>query len=259
MDFLVLDQASFAYPSAPERPVLRDLDARIPLSGATLVLGGNGSGKTAMARLLAGLDSPSEGSLRWPNRDGGSEDTLRTAVVFEQPEFQFQGFSVAEELESGLLYRGVRRADAEHLAREGAEGLGLAELLDREVSSLEYPEMLAVLVASFLLLEPRLLVLDFSLNELEDSHRAMLLSRSGGEGQPALVVLSRRAVDLALLESPSCFILSEGGIQPFPATASDSGTAELLRSSGLAFPWYVDGVSQPAGGRDWSWLAPPAK
>ncbi len=239
MSAIVLENAAFAYPSAPDSLVLEGLSAEIPLDGRTLVLGGNGSGKTALARLLSGLDNPANGVVRWPNEltvDGQRQAAphLRAGVVFEQPEFQFQGITVVEELCSGLLYQGIAAPQAGEMAREVALRYGLDNLLQSSLESLDYPSKMAVLISSFLLLRPRLLVLDFSLAELDQGFRAKLLANCNGQSSPALVVLSRGAEDIFLLGGADLFILNNGGLHPLNVSPDDPRANKMLLEAGIA-------------------------
>jgi energy-coupling factor transporter ATP-binding protein EcfA2 len=241
MESVSLKNAAVAYPSTPGSVVLDGLCAEIPLCSHTLVLGGNGSGKTALARLLAGLDSPTAGSILWP--EGKEEEQisksahlLRSGVVFEQPEFQFQGFSVREELCAGLLYHGVESSRAEELAGTAAASYGIEDLLENTLHSLCYSAKLAVLVSSFLLLRPRLLVLDFSLAELDREFLKRLFSVCMEKKSPALVVLSRRAEDYFLMENAGVYVLNSGNMDKLAADRDVPSTLQLLRDAGIAMP-----------------------
>jgi ATP-binding cassette, subfamily B, bacterial len=54
---------SFAYPSAPDRPVLTNLDLTIPAGSSLAIVGRNGSGKTTLAKLLCRLYDPGGGAI----------------------------------------------------------------------------------------------------------------------------------------------------------------------------------------------------
>lgn len=64
-----LDQVAFAYPGAPERLVLQDLSLQIDAGQTVALVGENGSGKTTLAKLIAGLYTPTAGTVRWDGRD----------------------------------------------------------------------------------------------------------------------------------------------------------------------------------------------
>ncbi|EME30951.1 ABC transporter, cobalt/nickel transport, ATP-binding protein [Galdieria sulphuraria] len=68
-----------------------------------LLIGENGSGKTSLLNILAGLDIPDQGYLKWYNKKVKSSDIVsRIGIVFQFPEKAFIGDSVFEELTLGL-------------------------------------------------------------------------------------------------------------------------------------------------------------
>lgn len=241
---LLLEKLSFSYPSEPESAIFNSLSAEIPLDSETLILGGNASGKTTLARLLGGLDEPEEGRIIRPEtlpcRNDPGWEPLAAGVVFENPGFQFQASTVREELEAGLIYRGAGAGEPERAIIEAAGELGIEPYLEMRIQDLEAPVQLAVLVASFLLLRPRLLVLDFSLILLEKTFRERLLENCRAPEGPAVVVLSRRAEDLTLISPEACvFLLKRGKLEKLLTPRDDPEVLEILESADIRLPWYA--------------------
>src|SRR5262249_34995850 len=60
---------TFAYPAAPERPVLEHLDLEIPAGSSLAIVGQNGAGKTTLAKLLCRLYDPQSGAIEVDGAD----------------------------------------------------------------------------------------------------------------------------------------------------------------------------------------------
>ena len=157
--------------------------------------------------------------------------------MFENPDFQFHTLSVKDELTVGLAHLGASAAARRQALEEARARFGLADWFDLPVQSLEPGEKLAVLCAAFLLLEVEILILDFSLAELEDRFRTVLLDTVRSPEGPSLVVTSRRALDLVLAGEQACYLLLEAGnLERLNVRADDPELVERLERAGLALP-----------------------
>lgn len=112
---------SFTYPGAT-RPALRAIDLTIHPGEVLALVGENGSGKTTLAKLLCGLLSPSEGSLRWDGIDLADDPVGagRAAIVFQN--FTRYQFTLAENVAFGDTTRDSSPASL--ASALGAAGLG---------------------------------------------------------------------------------------------------------------------------------------
>ena len=246
---LILDNLSFTWPDSPDKkPLFSSLNAEIPLDRPAVVFGANGSGKTALARLLGGLDNPDKGRII---RSAGARSPisrtglrLEAGVVFENPDFQFHTLSVKDELTVGLAHLGASGAERRQALDKAETGFGLAGWFDLPVQTLETGQKLAVLCAAFLLLEVELLILDFSLDELEEGFRAVLLDTVRSSTGPSLVVISRTALDLVLVGGEASFLLlEEGRLEKLEMSADDPAFPGRLGRAGIKLPWYA-GLAQ---------------
>jgi energy-coupling factor transport system ATP-binding protein len=141
------------------------VDLAVRSSEALAIVGPNGSGKTTLALLLGGLLRPSAGAVVGP--EGQSipllpADQLARIIgsVFQDPEHQFLMGSVRDELTLAPLRKRVSQADASSRATELMERLHLAPLAEANPFTLSGGEKRRLSVATALVEEPRVLILD---------------------------------------------------------------------------------------------------
>ena len=180
-----------------------DADLQIPLdqAGVTVLFGPSGSGKTTLLRLLAGLERPDEGVLRF--RDQTWFDSSRGLSLAPQQRragFLFQDYALFPHL---TVERNIAFA-AQHPGK-AAEWLGrfsLSHLAARLPRTISGGEQQRVALARALAAEPALLLLDEPLSALDAATRTRLrreLRRTLVEGGvPSIIVTHDRIEALAL-------------------------------------------------------------
>lgn len=128
------------------------------------LVGRNGSGKSTLGKLVAGLLDPSAGEVkvegieRRQTRRG--RQAPRTGYVFQFPEHQFVASTVVDEIMYGLIAEGRDRKESHDLAVDIAKRLGLGEVLQSHPFALSGGQKRRLSVATMLVLQPRVLVLD---------------------------------------------------------------------------------------------------
>ncbi len=132
------------------------------------LLGPSGCGKTTLLRLIAGLETPTSGSLELDGRD-----LLRVPAGKRDVGFVFQNYAlyphltVAGNLGLTLEVRGMARSERERKIRETASLLGLETLLDRKPGQLSGGQQQRVALGRALVRQPRLYLLDEPLSNLD--------------------------------------------------------------------------------------------
>ncbi len=148
------------------RLVLEQVDLQLHPGEWVLVCGPSGAGKSSLLRLLAGLDGPAHGRMTRLGEvvlpDATLADRLdgRVALLNQNPEHHFIASTVAEDIEWGLLQRGVDASEARRRCVEVAGSLGLQPLLERACHTLSFGEQRRVALAGLLVLDPAVLLLD---------------------------------------------------------------------------------------------------
>jgi energy-coupling factor transport system ATP-binding protein len=158
------NQVGYRFPGE-RSPAVGPIDLAVRLSEALAIIGPNGSGKTTLALLLGGLVRPSSGSVTGPDGEPiwrMPADRLAHLIgsVFQDPEHQFLMGSVRDELTLAPLQRGFSPADATRRATGLMERLHLAALAEANPFTLSGGEKRRLSVATALVGEPRVLILD---------------------------------------------------------------------------------------------------
>ncbi len=145
-----------------------NLDLVIEPGQLVTLLGPSGCGKTTTLRMLAGLETPTQGSILI----GGQDVTRlppnrRDVTMVFQSYALFPHMSVLENIAYGLESGGMARPEAKAAAEKGLDLVGLAGLGARLPSELSGGQQQRVAVARALVLEPQVLLLDEPLSNLD--------------------------------------------------------------------------------------------
>ncbi|MFE9741456.1 ATP-binding cassette domain-containing protein, partial [Streptomyces sp. NPDC006477] len=145
--------------------VLREVDLHLPAGTLVRVVGTNGTGKSTLLRLVAGVDAPGEGRV--------TGRPARTAYVPERFPAALP-FTAADYLVHLARIQGLGRAAARAAAGEWLERLGAAEHASTDMARLSKGSSQKIAVAQAFLADPALLVLDEAWTGLDTGARAEL-------------------------------------------------------------------------------------
>jgi putative ABC transport system ATP-binding protein len=169
MSMIIAEHLTQTYLSAG-RPltVLHDINLTIEARGLVAVIGPSGSGKTTLLGLLAGLDRPTQGTVRLDGEDlGALDEDARAALRAERVGFVFQTFQLIPTLtalENVLvpleLRPGGRRAGDLERAHEYLARVGLADRTHHYPAQLSGGEQQRVGLARAFVNRPRILFAD---------------------------------------------------------------------------------------------------
>ncbi len=159
------DQVEYTYPCT-QQPTIKNLSLGIPEGRRCALIGRNGCGKTTLFRLANGLYRPQKGTIRWQGKplkyERISLNQLRQAVglVFQDPEQQLVGATVAEDLSYGLCNLGLSDREVGERTLQGLRDFDLMDLADSPVNYLSLGQKKRVSIADVMVLKPQLLLLD---------------------------------------------------------------------------------------------------
>jgi len=136
------------------------------------LLGASGCGKSTALRLIAGLEEPTAGTVKWQVPEPRGKDHL-LGYVFQEPTLM-PWASVFSNVWLPLRLKGVSKSDAEDDVREALELVGLKDHADSKPNELSGGMKMRVSIARALVTRPRVLLLDEPFAALDEITRAKL-------------------------------------------------------------------------------------
>ena len=177
--------------------ILNDLSFNVR-SSRIGVVGRNGSGKSSLARLLAGLIAPKSGSVTINGIDVGRDRKAalsEVGILFQNPDHQIIFPTVEEEISFGLSQQGLPKHDVKDRTTRLLKEFGKAHWADAHVASLSQGQKHLVCLMAIVAMRPKLIILDEPFTGLDIPTKAQLnryLSRYDG----ALLHISHDPRDL---------------------------------------------------------------
>lgn len=223
---------------------LGPLSLAIEAGSRVAILGANGSGKTTLLRLLDALHFPCAGeALAFGQRldeQAFADDAVnfafrrRVGLVFQNPDVQLFNPTVFDELAFGPLQLGWSRERILAAVEENLARLRIAHLRERAPHRLSGGEKKRVALASVLIMEPEVLLLDEPTAALDpESQGEIIRFLAEGKGPGRTVVTTTH--DLHLVEgiADHVIVLADGQLVAQGSPAAILGDEALLRSTHL--------------------------
>lgn len=223
---------------------LNHISLAVPAGARVALLGANGSGKSTLLRLLDGLYFPKAGTVTAfgaPLTEESLRDDAfacafrrRVGLVFQNPDVQLFSMSVFDELAFGPLQLRWPKDEIRRRVAETLQTFGIAHLKERPPYRLSGGEKKRVALASVLILDPEVVLLDEPAAGLDPASQGQVLDiLAGWKGGPKTVITATH--DLATVGeiAEHCVVLCQGQIAAERSVEAVLGDPELLMKTGL--------------------------
>ena len=159
---LEIEDVKFSYNENKE--ILHGLSFKINKGEMVSIVGKNGAGKSTVLKLISGFYKPSSGRVLFNGKDIKDESIKERAekigVVMQNPNQMISKSMIFDEVALGLKVRGVDESEIKTRVHEALKICGLYEFRNWPISALSYGQKKRVTIASILVLNPEIIILD---------------------------------------------------------------------------------------------------
>ena len=214
MSKLEIKNLCFSYEES--HPVIDDISLSIDKGSFVAILGHNGSGKSTLAKLIVGLLEKNSGQIFFNGEEITRKNIrdlqTRTALVFQNPDNQFIGSTVEDDIAFGLENRQFPHDKMQEEIEKYAASVNMLDYLKKEPINLSGGQKQRVALAGALILKPEILILDEATSMLDPKGKSTVrkyLDRIHKENPDLSIISITHDVDEALL-ADQVLILSKG-------------------------------------------------
>lgn len=159
---LQLENLVFGYDA--KHPLIKGINLTIHKGEMLSIVGKNGAGKSTLSKLMAGLEKPKSGRILYEGKDA-TADTIamraqKVGLVMQNPNHMISKHMIFDEVAFGLVLRGISEAEVKGRVEKVLKICGLYPFRNWPISALSFGQKKRVTIASILVLEPELIILD---------------------------------------------------------------------------------------------------
>lgn len=175
-----LGKINYKYQPDDPRPALKDISFTIKQGEWIAIIGHNGSGKSTLAKTINGLLLPESGIVKVGNQTLNEENiwSIRRMVgmVFQNPDNQFVGSTVEDDIAFGLENQGIPREEMVIRVQDALEKVRMIDFAKREPARLSGGQKQRVAIAGVVALRPDIIILDEATSMLDPEGREEVIS-----------------------------------------------------------------------------------
>ncbi|MFG6497395.1 energy-coupling factor ABC transporter ATP-binding protein [Fictibacillus sp. UD] len=243
-NIITVKDVTFYYPGE-ETPTLKGVTLDVHKGEWLSIVGHNGSGKSTLAKMLNGLLLPNEGAVFVSDYTTERPDDIwevrrQVGMVFQNPDNQFVGTSVQDDIAFGLENFGVPREEMVKRISESVERVGMEAFLNQEPHQLSGGQKQRVAIAGILAQKPSVIVLDEATSMLDPIGRIEVIETVRELNKKEGITVISITHDLEEALSADRVVVMKMGEKAAEGTPEDIfQQRELLKSAGLDLPFSL--------------------
>lgn len=242
-DFVKLDHVSYKYEDEDNFAV-NDVSFTVKRGEWLALVGHNGSGKSTIAKLLNGLLFPTDGLVKIGHFKLGEktiwEIRKQIGMVFQNPDNQFVGATVQDDVAFGLENHGVPHELMVERVESALDEVGMQGYALHEPSRLSGGQKQRVAIAGVLALQPDVIILDEATSMLDPRGRAEVMEtiRVMREREAITVISITHDLDEVVL-ADRVIVMNKGSLHIEGTPKEVFAQADEMRRIGLGVPFIT--------------------
>ena len=207
------------------------------------IIGHNGSGKSTFAKLLIGLLEASSGEIKAFGLDMNAKNVReirrKIGIVFQNPDNQFVGTTVRDDIAFGLENRCVPTEKMEQIIEEFSHKVHMENFLDKEPENLSGGQKQRVAIAGVLALMPEVIIFDEATSMLDPRGKREVREciDEMRKENPNLSILSITHDLEEAFSSDEIIVLKEGKVVASGKPENLQEKPEIFENTGLDLPF----------------------
>ena len=242
MSLIEVKNLSFSY--IENKEVISDISFNIEKGDYVTIIGHNGSGKSTLARLLTGLLAFKKGEIVIDglklNEGNVYKIREKLGIVFQNPDNQFIGSTVRDDIAFGLENRLVKSEEMDEIINKYASIVGLEKFLDKEPSALSGGQKQRVAIAGVLAMKPDIIIFDEATSMLDPKGKKdikELMNKIHNEGEFTIISITHDIEEV--MQANDCIVLNKGKIYMHDKPCNIFKKGEELRKIDLDVPFSL--------------------
>ena len=240
MSLIEVKDVTFSYNGT--RNAVEGVSFDIEKGSYVTIIGHNGSGKSTMAKLIAGLLPIKKGKIVIDGDEVNEENIVmirnKLGIVFQNPDNQFIGSTVKDDIAFGLENKMVESEKMPAIIEEYANKVGLSAFLNYEPQNLSGGQKQRVAIAGILAMHPSILIFDEATSMLDPKGKKeikQLMYELSGDDEITIISITHDIEEV--LQSDDCIVLNKGKIFMHGKPEAVFKEPEKLREIDLDIPF----------------------
>lgn len=230
---LLLEAEHISFQYTKKRKILQDISFMIREGEMVSIVGTNGAGKSTLAKVICGFVKEDQGKLRYSGADMADwtikERSAKIGFVMQNPNQMICKPMIYDEVALGLRIRGVPEEEIEPKVDKALKICGLAPFKKWPVSALSFGQKKRVTIASVLVLEPQILILDEPTAGQDYHHYTEIMEfLKSLNSQGVTIIMITHDMHLMLEYTPHAIVISGG------KKIGDASAVEILTDEKIA-------------------------